>query len=127
MPHEIPEQPMPESLQTTTPLLGPLAVNCIWPPGFTSGEAGEMVMPEETAALIVTAAFADWLGAATAVAVTVTAGGVGTVAGAVYKPEAEINPHAEPAQPDPATVQFTDELVVPATVAENCCCAPALT
>ena len=60
-------------------------------------------------------------------AVMVTAGGVGAVAGAVYKPEAEIDPHAEPAQPDPATAHFTDEFVVPATVAENCFCAPALT
>jgi hypothetical protein len=49
---------------------------------------------------MVTVAFADWLGAATDVAVTVTVGGAGTLAGAVYKPEAEMDPHAEPEQPE---------------------------
>jgi hypothetical protein len=57
----------------------------------------------------------------------VTMGEVGTVAGAVYKPEAEMDPHAEPAQPVPATVHFTEVFVLPVTFAENCCCPPALT
>jgi hypothetical protein len=126
-PHEIPEQPIPVALQITTPLSGPLAVNCIWPPGFTCGKLGEIESPEAVAAVTVTVALADWLGAATAVAVTVIVGEAGIVAGAAYKPEAEIDPHAEPAQPEPKRVHFTDEFVVPVTFAENCCCAPTLT
>jgi len=39
----------------------------------------------------------------------------------VYKPEAEIDPHADPMQPGPVTVQWTDVFVLPLTVAENCC------
>jgi hypothetical protein len=72
--------------------------------------------------VIVTTAEADLVGAATEVAVIVTLGEAGTVAGAMYKPDAEIDPHAKPAQPVPATVHFTDVFEIPATVAENCCC-----
>lgn len=100
-------------------------MNCTCPPGFTWGKLGEIV--SLVAAVMVTVAFADWLGAATDVAVMVTVGGAGTLAGAVYKPEAEMDPHAEPEQPVPATVQFTDVFVLPVTVAENCFCPPALT
>jgi hypothetical protein len=71
---------------------------------------------------MVTVAVADLVGAATDAAVIVTLGEAGTLAGAIYKPEAEIDPHARPAHPVPATVHFTDVLVVPVTVAENCCC-----
>jgi hypothetical protein len=35
-----------------------------------------------------------------------------------------IVPQEEPAQPTPDTLQFTAVLVVPVTVAENCCCPP---
>jgi hypothetical protein len=31
-----------------------------------------------------------------------------TVVGAVYSPDAEMDPHDEPVQPDPAIVHFTD-------------------
>ena len=72
--------------------------------------------------MIVTVALENLLGAATDVAVMVTLGVLGTLAGAVYKPDAEIDPHAAPAQPVPATVHFTDLFVVPVTLAENCCC-----
>jgi len=33
-------------------------------------------------------------------------------------------PHVAPAQPKPATLQVTAELLFPVTVALNCCCAP---
>jgi hypothetical protein len=76
---------------------------------------------------MVTVAEADLVGAATAVAVTVTLDEVGTLAGAVYKPVEEMDPHTSPAQPVPATVHFTEVFVVPVTVAENCCCPPTKT
>jgi len=119
-PHEIPEQPLPEALQITTPLPGPLAVNCTWPPGFTWGELGETVICE-VATAIVTVAVPDRLGAATGMAVIVTVGGAGTDPGALYNPEVEMDPHAAPVQPVPETVHFTDVFVLPVTAAENCC------
>lgn len=81
----------------------------------------------DVAATIVTVALEDRLGDATDVAVTVTLGEAGTIAGAVYSPVDEIDPHAAPVQPAPATVQFTDVFVVPVTVAENCCTPPTET
>jgi hypothetical protein len=56
--------------------------------------------------------------AADDVAVTVTAAGFGTVAGAVYKPLELIVPLALP----PVTAHVTVWLVELLTVAENCCC-----
>src|SRR5581483_2609149 len=41
-------------------------------------------------------------------------------AGAVYRPEVEIVPHAAPEHPEPATVQSTAVLLVPVTEAVNC-------
>jgi hypothetical protein len=118
-PHAIPEQPLPVTLQTTTPLC-PLALNWIWPPGLICGEPGEIVsVGVET---MVICAEPDRLGAATEVAVAVTVGGEGTLAGAVYKPELDIEPHPAPLHPD--KLQVTDVFVVPVTVAENCCCFP---
>jgi len=76
---------------------------------------------------MVASALADRLGAATVLAVIVTLGGVGRFAGAVYKPEVEIDPHVDPAQPVPATDHITVGFVVPLTVAEYCCCRPRLT
>jgi hypothetical protein len=118
-PHVIPEQPLPEALQITTPLPGPLAVNCTWAPGFTWGELGETVSVGAEAT-IVAVALADRLGAPTDVAVMVTVGGAGTVVGAEYRPEVEMDPHFAPVQPVPETVHFTDVFVLPVTVAENC-------
>ncbi len=85
------------------------------------------MISEEEAATIVAVALADLVGAATEIAVIVTLGIAGTLAGAVYTPEVEIDPHAEPVQPVPATDHFTDVFVVPVTFAENVCCPPALT
>jgi hypothetical protein len=125
-PHEIPEQPLPEMFQITTPLPGPLAVNCTWARGLSWGELGETVICE-VATAIVTVAIADRLGAATGMAVIVTVGEAGTDPGALYNPEVEMDPHVEPAQPLPETVHFTDVFVLPVTIAENCCCPPVLT
>jgi hypothetical protein len=56
-------------------------------------------------------------GAAGDVAVTVTAAGFGTTAGAVYSPDAFTVPFALP----PVTAQVTLWFVDPFTVAVNCC------
>ena len=75
---------------------------------------------------MVTVAVADRLGAAIALAVIVTLGGLERLAGAVYNPDAEIDPHADPAQPVPVIVHFTVGFVVPLTFAEYCWCPPRL-
>jgi hypothetical protein len=65
---------------------------------------------------------ADFVGEATEVAVTVTWEGLGTTAGAVYRPAEVTVPHAAAAHPDPDTVHFTAVFEVPVTAAVNCCC-----
>jgi hypothetical protein len=57
----------------------------------------------------------------------VTAGGAGTFAGAVYKPEVEMDPQVAPEHPAPAMLHFTAAFVLPVTFAVNCCVEPALT
>lgn len=66
---------------------------------------------------IVITADTDWDVSAWALAVTFTAAGFGTVAGAVYKPTEVIVPQADPAQPAPLTVQVTPRFALPVTVA----------
>ena len=78
-------------------------------------------------AFIVTAAVANLLGSACAVAVTVTFGGLGTELGAVYKPFVLIVPQALPEQPVPLMLQVTLVLLLPVTVAVNCTCCPVVT
>ena len=121
----IPEQPAPETLQTTMPLPGPLATNCNCVPALTRGELG-LTVSCEIAATIVAVALDDLTGSATETAEIVTLGEAGTIVGAVYKPLAETVPQADPEHPVPATAHLTDAFVVPVTFAENCCCAPAL-
>jgi hypothetical protein len=75
----------------------------------------------------VTVAVPDWLGADTEVARMVIVGDEGTFDGAVYSPLVEILPHVAPLHPVPDTVQVTAVLVLPATVAENCCWPPVVT
>jgi hypothetical protein len=118
---------MPETLQITTPLPGPVAANCNCAPSFTCAELGVTLIGEEEAATIVAVALENLLGAATETAVIVTLGEAGTFVGAEYRPEAEIDPHPEPEQPFPATDHFTDAFVTPETFAENCCWPPTLT
>ena len=75
----------------------------------------------------VTVADPDMVGNATSVAVTATCGGLGTFAGAVYRPLLVTVPHERPAQPLPDTLQITTLLLVPVTVAVNCVCFPVCT
>jgi hypothetical protein len=119
--------PLPDMLQMTRALEVPLtlAVNCNCAPGFSWAEGGDTLT--EAAATSVTTAEAEADGSAVAVAFTVTLGGVGRVAGAVYSPADVIVPQATPLHPDPETVQATAVFVLPVTVAENCNCPPEAT
>jgi hypothetical protein len=54
----------------------------------------------------------------------VTVGGLGALAGAVYKPVADTVPQLAPEQPGPATLQVTPVIEVPVTVAVNCAVPP---
>jgi hypothetical protein len=71
----------------------------------------------------VTMAEADFEVSVCDVAVTVTCGGFGTAAGAVYNPLVVIVPLEAP----PTTFQVTAVFVVPELVAVNCCVLPTLT
>jgi hypothetical protein len=75
-----------------------------------------------TGGMIVTNAEADIDGSATAVAVIVTCGGVGTLIGAVYRPSVVRVPHEDPVQPVPVSFQPTRVIVVPLTKARKRCC-----
>jgi hypothetical protein len=63
----------------------------------------------------------DFVESATEVAVTVARAGLGTVAGAVYRPEEVIVPQEPETQPIPVTVQLTLVFELPVTDAVNCC------
>jgi hypothetical protein len=76
---------------------------------------------------MVAVALEDFAGSPTETAVIVTLADDGTAVGAVNRPEVEIDPQDDPEQPVPATLHLTAEFVVPLTMAENCCCPPALT
>jgi hypothetical protein len=65
----------------------------------------------------VTVAVPDFVVSARLVARTVTVGGVGIAAGAVYRPLEVIVPLLAPSSTDQVTAVF----VVPDTVAANCC------
>jgi hypothetical protein len=123
---------MPSTSQFTAVLVVPeiVAVNCCEWPTCTLALPGEIVTDGSVGAgRIVTAALADCVEAMALCAVTTT-GLVGTVAGALYKPIEEIVPTKEFPPAIPPTNQFTAVLVVPETVAVNCCerptCTPAL-
>ena len=121
VPHPLPEQPVPITLQLTPVFEVPLtlALNCCVWPSATFAEVGEIVMP--TCSVTVTEALADLFRSATDVAVTVTNGGKGAWEGAVYRPPDVMLPHVVPAQPDPLRLQVTEVLDDPVTVALNCC------
>ena len=55
------------------------------------------------------------------VAFTTTVEGLGSAAGAVYRPKVEIDPQASAKHAGPETLQVTKVLLVPVTVAVNCC------
>jgi hypothetical protein len=91
---------------------------------MTLGEAGEtFTLMRGT----VTVLEPDLVESACKVADTVTVSALATVEGAVYRPVASTAPQALPVHPVPAMLQLTAVLVVPVTVALNCCVAPATT
>lgn len=120
VPQAEPVQPVPLRVQVIAPLLVPLTIawNCCCAPTVTSAVVGEMVTDIGTA--IFTCAEADLLVSACDVAVTVTDGGFGTIAGAVYNPADEIFPQALPEQPAPEMLHDMSVLEVPLTLALNC-------
>jgi hypothetical protein len=75
--------------------------------------------------MIVTVAAADIVESTTDLAVTVTVGGLGMLAGALYRPAASIVPQLAPEQPVPATLQATTWLAPPGlTIALNRAMSP---
>jgi len=78
---------------------------------------GEIVI--DTAVAIVTCAEADLVVSACDVTLTIITGGLGMVAGAVYRPVWVMVPQFEPAQPLPATLHDTDVFALPVTCALN--------
>jgi hypothetical protein len=125
-PQAEPLQPLPLTVQVTLLLLVPFTVarNCWRPPAGTVAVVGEIVT--ETGGTIVTDAVPDLVGSATEVARTTTNAGLGTAAGALYKPLLVIVPQAAPLQL-PLKLQVTAVLLVFFTVAVNCWWAPVTT
>ena len=123
-PQGAPLQPAPLTLQVTDVFVvfPTVTVNCFWSPAATVADVGEMLTV--TGKATVTTADPDFVESATNVAFTVTCGGLGTEAGAVYRPVDVIVPQAAPLQPEPAMLHVTAVLVVFATVAMNCCFPP---
>src|ERR1039458_9453269 len=87
----------------------------------------EVIARPPVGTLTVTIADADLVESAVLVAVTATLLGLGTVAGAGYKPLAEIVPTGGLAPAMPFTLHVTAVFVVPVTVAVNCCAPPVAT
>jgi hypothetical protein len=94
-------------------------------PGANFADVGDIEIA--TVGTTVILADADILGLAKAVAVTLKYDGLGTVPGAVYKPEGDTVPHTSPAHPKPEMLQATAVLALPVTTAVNCFCAPVVT
>jgi hypothetical protein len=139
VPHVAPLQPVPESFQVTPLFAGSfvtVAVNACIAPACTLAVGGATVTAIGAgAAVTVIVAEADFVVSATDVAVSVTVGGVGTFAGAVYviaTPEpldaADNVPHVAPLQPAPESAHVTPLLAGSlVTVAVNGCAAPTCT
>lgn len=126
VPQDVPAQPVPLMVQFTAVFADPVTVawNCCCAPVFSAVLFGEIVIPtavpEEPR---VTLAVAVLGGVESSVAVTVTLGGFGAAAGAVYKPPAVMLPQVIPAQPLPETLQRTTPLL---PVVENWTWPPSL-
>lgn len=89
--------------------------------------AEEELLPEDDALEVtVAAAVAVAAEEAALLAMMVTVGEDGTVAGALYMPLVEMVPTVELPPATPFTVQFTAVLLVFETVALNCCVLPVL-
>jgi hypothetical protein len=102
-----------------------VAVNCCVAAADTVTEPGATLTVDGLP--MVTEADDDADVSACETAVTLTVAGLGTVAGAVYSPPEETVPTEELPPAVPFTCQVTAVLVALATVAENCCSAPAPT
>jgi hypothetical protein len=76
---------------------------------------------------IVTVAEADFVVSATLVAVTLTELGLRPLAGAVYNPSVDTVPTEVLPPFTPFTVHVTFVLLLPVTVAVNCCACPRRT
>jgi hypothetical protein len=86
---------------------------------------GEIVVIAGMGLVMLTAAIPALAAFTTEVALTVTVGGLGAVAGAVYFPVASIVPQLAPVQPVPERLQVTAWLApLGLTVAVNCCTPP---
>jgi hypothetical protein len=139
VPHAVPLQPPPLSAQLTPLFCASfvtVALNPCVPPGAcTLAVFGETATAITGGAVIVIAAAADLLASATAVAVTITVAGEGTLPGAVYviiAPEAlavlDRAPHAAPEHPGPDSAHVTPRFSGSfATVALKFCCCPVCT
>jgi hypothetical protein len=100
---------------------------CVTPPVARIAVIGDTVTVIDVPATIVMVALADFVGSATAVAVTVTVGGLGTAAGPVYvigAPDAltaaDRLPHDGPPHSEPESAQLTPLFAEsPVTVATN--------
>jgi len=99
-----------------------VAVNCAVPLTCTEAVDGETEIETGggTVAML-TVAEADFVESACDVPVTTTDAGDGCAAGAVYRPVDVIVPQPDPMHPGPESVQVTAVLVVPDTLAVNCC------
>ena len=129
VPQLYPTQPAPLTFHLTWEFWVPftVAVNCCWVLGASVTVAGDSVTEMGGGGTIVTVAAADAAGFASELAMTLMLAGVGAFAGAVYSPLPEIVPQVTPVQPLPDMLQVTIWLLVPVTVALNCCVPPVLT
>jgi len=139
VPQAVPLQPAPVTVQVTPlPAVSPVtvAVKACVPFTTTLAVGRDSVTPTVGAAAVnVIVMLADFVASATAVAVSMTVAGLGTVPGAVYVtavPEAldpgATVPHAVPLQPAPDTVHVTPLFPKSfATMAVKACVVPTCT
>ena len=116
----------PLTLQVTAKSLSvevTVALNCCVPPAGTGALVGAIEIVT-VGAVRVTTAGAAFVVSATEVAVTVTVVELGSFVGAVYKPVVLTVPMIASPPVSPFTLQVTEVLVDPVTVAVNCCVAP---
>jgi hypothetical protein len=127
VPQVAPEQPDPLARHVTAAFCIPAiaARNCWVPSTATSLFAGVTLIT--SGKMMVTTANPDFVLLASEVAVIVICAGVGTTAGAVYRPSDVMSPQLLPEQPTPLRLQVTAVLEVPRTVAVNCCWVPVAT
>ncbi len=107
VPHVLPLQPAPARLQVTFVSVAPVtvAMNCRRSSTTTWTTDGDRVT--FTGGRMVTVAVPEELLSSTDVAFTVTMAGLGTAAGATYRPAEEMVPQLPPVHPVPDTLQVT--------------------